>query len=330
MGKCVDCGVKDPTILEFDHITDKKFVVSKMDGSGLDVILDEIAKCELRCVNCHTILTRFQQKSLTDNFYISNIKSIGEFINHESTLENEHLVIDIGEIQKGSKRNYYKRRYEETIRNNKSYMLIYLENFKIRKSMYLSYIRSKIDKYDQTIMARKCSLKWVDQTAARIFVNQNHIQSVKRIEEAVGLYDNNDLVGIMTFNSPHRQNINKNSRILSRMCFKSGVRIIGGANKMLNWYVKTKKPELIITYADHSYTDGKIYEKLGFVKKSTNDDYMYVGQSRIFSKQSQKKSISEKNSGKTELELSKEKGLTRVYNPGKTTYEMIINIHPSS
>lgn len=54
---CIDCGEKDPVVLEFDH----KDNVDKIDGVGnmvnagysWGVIVEEIKKCDVRCANCH-------------------------------------------------------------------------------------------------------------------------------------------------------------------------------------------------------------------------------------------------------------------------------------
>ena len=51
---CVDCGETDPIVLEFDHLRDKKFGI----GNGLrdrawQSVLDEMAKCDVVCANCH-------------------------------------------------------------------------------------------------------------------------------------------------------------------------------------------------------------------------------------------------------------------------------------
>ena len=60
---CIDCGEKDPMVLELDHIKDKDMAVSKAVGRGWskERVLAEIAKCEVRCANCHRRKTAKQQ-----------------------------------------------------------------------------------------------------------------------------------------------------------------------------------------------------------------------------------------------------------------------------
>ena len=51
---CVDCQESDPLVLEFDHLGDKAFCVSHgFSGRNWQAILDEIAKCDVVCSNCH-------------------------------------------------------------------------------------------------------------------------------------------------------------------------------------------------------------------------------------------------------------------------------------
>lgn len=54
---CIDCGVSDPDILEFDHVTGvKDGNVTSMAYSGVsDLVLQaEVEKCQIRCANCHS------------------------------------------------------------------------------------------------------------------------------------------------------------------------------------------------------------------------------------------------------------------------------------
>jgi hypothetical protein len=52
---CIDCGEKDPVVLDFDHKGDKIASVSDIirKGHSVKAILEEISKCEVRCANCH-------------------------------------------------------------------------------------------------------------------------------------------------------------------------------------------------------------------------------------------------------------------------------------
>ncbi len=57
---CVDCGFnKHPAALCFDHEepTKKKFTIARMTLYSWEKILEEIAKCVVRCANCHSIKT---------------------------------------------------------------------------------------------------------------------------------------------------------------------------------------------------------------------------------------------------------------------------------
>jgi len=62
---CVDCGNNNTIVLEFDHIKDdKKFNISdiRKRAYSLKTIQDEISKCEVRCANCHRIVTHNRRK----------------------------------------------------------------------------------------------------------------------------------------------------------------------------------------------------------------------------------------------------------------------------
>ena len=53
---CVDCGERDPRLLEFDHVRgNKKENISQLATGrySIETIQKEISKCEVRCANCH-------------------------------------------------------------------------------------------------------------------------------------------------------------------------------------------------------------------------------------------------------------------------------------
>lgn len=56
---CCDCGNEYPYyVMDFDHLSDKEFLVSRMAKLGNKrKILEEASKCDVVCANCHRIRT---------------------------------------------------------------------------------------------------------------------------------------------------------------------------------------------------------------------------------------------------------------------------------
>lgn len=58
---CIDCGAADLRVLDFDHRpgSQKRDGVMQLvrNGFSLTVVRQEISKCDVRCRNCHAIVT---------------------------------------------------------------------------------------------------------------------------------------------------------------------------------------------------------------------------------------------------------------------------------
>lgn len=57
---CVDCGESDPVVLEFDHVRGEKhssIANLVLHGVSIRKIAEEVAKCDVRCANCHRRVT---------------------------------------------------------------------------------------------------------------------------------------------------------------------------------------------------------------------------------------------------------------------------------
>ena len=56
--KCERCGYnKEPKILEFHHLKDKKFRLSDASRNNtIEILREEVKKCLLVCPNCHSII----------------------------------------------------------------------------------------------------------------------------------------------------------------------------------------------------------------------------------------------------------------------------------
>jgi hypothetical protein len=57
--RCIDCGETDIVVLEFDHVGEKRDAVTKLawGGYSIETLRQEIARCEVRCCNCHRRMT---------------------------------------------------------------------------------------------------------------------------------------------------------------------------------------------------------------------------------------------------------------------------------
>ncbi len=60
---CVDCGESDIEVLQFDHVEmvrGRGNRIANFRTHSLDTLKKELAKCEVRCGNCHIRTTRKQ------------------------------------------------------------------------------------------------------------------------------------------------------------------------------------------------------------------------------------------------------------------------------
>jgi hypothetical protein len=68
------------------------------------------------------------------------------------------------------------------------------------------------------------------------------------------LYYDDELIQVMTFKQNH----------LNDICTKIGYNVIGGASKLLNYFIATYNPDKITTSFDRRFGSGQIYKTLGF------------------------------------------------------------------
>ena len=115
-----------------------------------------------------------------------------------------------------------------------------------------------------SIHARKCRLEKISENIAHHFLAKYHIQgSARGAKYCYGLYSFNDeLISVMTFGTP-RYNRNYQWELL-RLCSLPRIRVVGGASRMMQAFVKEVDPESIISYCDRAKFTGDVYYKLGF------------------------------------------------------------------
>lgn len=117
------------------------------------------------------------------------------------------------------------------------------------------------------VYARKCKLRVIEQKDANVFLKRYHLQNGAKMQKVcLGLFYEGDLVEVMTFGPPR---FNKNFEWeLIRLCTKTGIRVLGGSQKLWKHFVEEYKPKSVISYCDRSKFSGKIYGDLGFTLRS--------------------------------------------------------------
>jgi hypothetical protein len=190
-------------------------------------------------------------------------------------------------------------------------------NRDILESQIINWIGSTPNK----IFARKCSVRILDSVSN--FLNNNHIQGVDKSSLKLGLYYNDELVSVMTFDRfEGRTKMEEGGWNLSRFCNKRGFNIVGGASKLLNYFIKNWNPTRIVSYADRDWSDGGLYYQLGFsMIKESKPDYKYFYESVRTHKSNFKKSKLKYEC--TESEYMNSIGIYRIWDCGKIKFEKV-------
>lgn len=188
-----------------------------------------------------------------------------------------------------------------------------------RKEQILGFLASKFG-HNQKIYARGCQVKLIEPIHATEFVNAYHIQPVKN--SAIlnyGLYYNQELVSVMSFRKHHRDN---KTWVLSRLCSKPNITIVGGASKLFSFATKENNWKEVISWSDNRWSEGNVYTKMGFeLKAEYGPDYQYYDlkhQIVIPKQAATKKKLNAV--GQTEHERALELGLTRIWDCGKKAW----------
>jgi len=186
----------------------------------------------------------------------------------------------------------------------------------------LATILNKSEAYGmQRVYARKCTIDNVPADMAREFLKNNHLQGNVDSPWRIGLYLNGALVSIMTFgNSRFGDGIE-----MHRFCTRNDMSVVGAAGKLFSHFVKTQPDvNLITSYADARWSTGHaFYEKLGFTLEAMSSPGYYIvdGDIRRNRMQFQRHKIAGPgDEGKTEHEITFERGLFRIYDCGQYRY----------
>jgi hypothetical protein len=228
--------------------------------------------------------------------------------------------------------NYHKMKTDLCLEKGIHLVHIYEDDWVYKQGIVKSMILNKLNKTKYKIFARKCEIKDVtDNNLIRDFLNDNHIQGFVGSKVKIGLFYDNELISLMTFGKLRKplnsKSKNNNEYEMLRFCNKLNTNIIGGASKLFKYFINKYDPEQVISYADRSYSNGNLYNILGFkFDHITSPNYYYIIDKIRKHRFGFRKDILIKqgyDTNKSEHDIMLEREYYRIYNSGnyKFLYE---------
>jgi len=252
--------------------------------------------------------------------------------------EKHKIAIEIDGLYWHSELSGKKNKFYHLVKrkntNNSGYRLIqifedeWIEKEKIVKSR----LKNLFKKNTRKIHARKCIVKKISSEVKSKFLKKYHIQGNDKSNLHLGLYYRNHLVSVMTFN-PYRIALGstpkENCYELTRFCSIFNFSVVGGASKILKYFENNYNPKEIISYADKRWSDGNLYDVLGFTSVGvTQPNYWYIIKNQrkhrfAYRKSELPKLLQSYDSNLTEWENMQLNGYDRIWDCGNLKFQKV-------
>lgn len=193
------------------------------------------------------------------------------------------------------------------------------------QDIWNSMISNKLG-LSKKIPGRKTVIKEVTNKEAKEFQIENHLQGAVNASIKLGLYFEDELVSLMTFG---KSRYTKTAEYeLIRFCSLRNTTVQGGASKLLKYFEKTYNPKSIVSYANRRWSNGNLYNQLGFeLSHVSSPNYFYfklnenILHSRVkFQKHKLSKVLEVFDPEKTETENMYENSYRKIYDSGNLVF----------
>ena len=306
----------------------------------------------VRCYDCYPVIKDTSQfeKDIADY-----IRSLGKFNVFNHTHETREVIppkeVDII-VKDGSEKillgieadglywhsaanqhgcDYHLSKTDACMSKHIQLVHVFEDEWTLKQDIVKSRIASLLGVFSQRIYARECSIKVLSPSESKMFFNENHLQGSCNAKISLGLCYGEELVAAMSFGRRRLILNGKNedgSWELLRFACKCGVKVVGGASKLLAHFEKLEHPKKLLSYADRRWSIGKLYEALGFkLDHVSKPNYWYLDSSfskRIyryaFSKHKQKSILPKFDNNLTELENMAANGYSWIWDCGNLVF----------
>lgn len=209
---------------------------------------------------------------------------------------------------------------------------IWSDDWKYRRTAIEHALRMQLTAVSG-LYARVCTVRPISNTIAKPILDTYHLQGYVPATY-YGLFHNNICVAVMGFKSTSSiRGIRSSEGIVELVRYVSTCRVIGGASKLLQHFIRTNSFSKLITYCDLSFFSGELYEAIGFTKVGTSaPDYKVIDpstQTRKHKATTKRQNLptlfgTSFNPDLSEFKNTQANGWYRVYDCGKAKYELIL------
>ena len=336
----------DYSNVKFNNVNDKVEIICPKHGTFKQRFYDNIhgvscPKCiHIKSDNEVELFNFIKEKyndSISGDRTILNGKELDIFIPSKNiAIEYNGLRWHTEEFNKD--KWYHLNKTNECLSKGIKLIQIFEDEYNEHKDIVYSKVKHllNIDCNLPKIMGRKCSIKEIDKTLAKEFLNKYHIQGYARSTTYLGAFYGTLLVAVMTFIKEDKKSLKWE---LNRFASDYHYVCQGIGGKLFKYFITHFDYEEIKSFADRRWTVNiydNLYIKLGFfVENVLKPDYRYVLSSnpkeRLHKFNFRKLILYKKYSlplSMTESKMVKELGYSKIWDCGLIKYvykKQIIN-----
>ena len=290
--------------------------------------------------NTGTTIEIFIRNVLDDNNieYTTNNRTILNGKEIDIYIPSKKIAIECNgvfwhSVQNGKSSTFHIDKYKQCRDQGIQLITVWADQINNTPGIVKSIILSKLGIYKERLYARKCHVSDINTKKCIDFLNDNHIQGRTNSNIKLGLFNNERLVGVMTFSKRSKLSGSKNSSDgeweLSRFCTLKNIQVVGGADKLLKYFIRNYNPMKIISFASNDISNGNLYKSLGFqTDNKITSAYWYIHKKtfiryhRTSFTKSRLKDMGYNVDSKSESEIMKDLPYYKIYDSGHVKYSM--------
>lgn len=250
----------------------------------------------------------------------------GGLLEIDLLFENKKIGIEFNgdywhSTQNGTGKNYHW--YKTQLAHQQGIRLIHIFEYewRFKKEIIINYLKNVLTRQD-VLYEKDCVIRELSTKETRVLEENNNLHGSALSSIRIALCRNEDIYGLMTFGASRYDKTFQYELI--RLTY-SDTHVVGGTEKMFEYFIKNYTPESIVVYCDRAKFTGNSYKRLGFTfSEHTIPEYTWVHRNEVLNKtMTQKHCLIQKELGKddmTEDEIMESRNYKKVYDCGNDKY----------